>query len=70
MIDTRLLDILVCPLTKASLTYNRETDELWCAASGLAYAVKDGIPVMLSDQARELTQAERESLRRRLGSRP
>ena len=65
MIDTRLLDILVCPVTKASLTYNRETEELWCAASGLAYAVKDGIPVMLSDQARELTSAERESLRRR-----
>lgn len=70
MIDTRLLDILVCPVTKASLTYNRETDELWCAASGLAYAVKDGIPVMLSDQARELTPAERESLRQRSESRP
>lgn len=70
MIDTRLLDILVCPVTKASLTYNRETDELWCAASGLAYAVKDGIPVMLSDQARELTPAERESLRRRSESKP
>ena len=65
MIDTRLLDILVCPVSKASLTYNRETEELWCAASGLAYAVKDGIPVMLSDEARELTPAERESLRRR-----
>ena len=70
MIDTRLLDILVCPVTKASLTYNRETDELWCAASGLAYAVKDGIPVMLSDQARELTHAERESLRQRSESKP
>lgn len=70
MIDTRLLDILVCPVTKASLTYNRETDELWCAASGLAYPVKDGIPVMLSDEARELTPAERESLRQRAESRP
>lgn len=70
MIDARLLDILVCPVTKASLTYNRETDELWCAASGLAYAVKDGIPVMLSDQARELTQPERESLRRRAEGKP
>ena len=70
MIDTRLLGILVCPVTKASLTYNRETDELWCGASGLAYAVKDGIPVMLSDQARELTGAERESLRRRSESKP
>ena len=70
MIDTRLLDILVCPVTKASLTYNRETDELWCAASGLAYPVKDGIPVMLSDEARELNPTERESLRRRTESRP
>ena len=70
MIDARLLDILVCPVTKGSLTYNRETDELWCAASGLAYAVKDGIPVMLSDQARELTQPERESLRRRAEGKP
>ena len=70
MIDTRLLDILVCPVSKASLTYNRETEELWCAASGLAYAVKDGIPVMLSDEARDLTAAERESLRRRSESTP
>jgi len=70
LIDTRLLDILVCPVTKAPLTYNRETDELWCAASGLAYGVEDGIPVMLSDQARELTHDERESLRRRSESRP
>ncbi len=59
MIDPQLLDILVCPVTKASLTYNRDTDELWCSASGLAYAVKDGIPIMLSDEARELTNAER-----------
>ena len=70
MIDRRLLDILVCPLTKASLTYHGETDELWCAASGLAYAVEDGIPVMLTHQARELTEAERESLRRRSKGRP
>ena len=62
MIDKRLLDILVCPVTKASLTYNRATDELWCRASGLAYAVKDGVPVMLADKARELTSAERQSL--------
>ena len=70
MIDPRLLAILVCPVTKASLDYNRETDELWCAASGLAYAVKDGIPVMLADEARELTSAERESLRARRKGRP
>ncbi len=62
MIDPKLLDILVCPLTKASLVYHAETDELWCAQSGLAYAIEDGIPVMLSEQARQLTPEERESL--------
>ena len=70
MIDPQLLDILVCPVTKASLTYNRDTDELWCRASGLAYAVKDGIPIMLSDEARELTNAERESMSQRRGAKP
>ena len=62
MIDPKLLDILVCPLSKAPLKYNPETDELWCAQSGLAYAIEDGIPIMLSDDARELTAEERESL--------
>ena len=70
MIDAHLLDILVCPVTKGALTYNRDTDELWCAASGLAYAVKDGIPVMLSDQARQLSSAERESLAARTAPTP
>ena len=70
MIDPQLLDILVCPVTKAALTYNRDTDELWCRASGLAYAVKDGIPIMLSDEARELTNAERESMSQRRGAKP
>ena len=70
MIDPQLLDILVCPVTKASLTYNRDTDELWCRASGLAYAVKDGIPIMLSDEARELTNAERESMSQHRGAKP
>ena len=63
MIDPKLLRILVCPLTKGELVYRPETDELWCAQSGLAYAIEDGIPVMLSDQARELTPEERESIR-------
>lgn len=70
MIDPQLLDILVCPVTKASLTYNRDADELWCSASGLAYAVKDGIPIMLSDEARELTNAERESMAQLRGAKP
>lgn len=63
MIDPKLLAILVCPLTKAPLTYHRETEELWCAESGLAYPIQDDIPVMLADEARPLTEEERDSLR-------
>lgn len=62
MIDPKLLEILVCPLSKAPLKYNAETNELWCAQSGLAYAIEDDIPIMLSDEARALTPQERESL--------
>ena len=63
MIDPKLLAILVCPVTKGPLTYRAETEELWCAASGLAYPIQDDIPVMLQDEARELTDEERDSLR-------
>ena len=63
MIDPNLLAILVCPLSKGPLVYKRERDELWCAESGLAYAIRDDIPVMLSDQARPLTEAELETMR-------
>ena len=64
MIDPRLLEVLVCPVSRAPVTYRRETNELWCAASRLAYPVRDGVPVMLSDQARPLTEEEAASLRR------
>ena len=62
-IDSKLLELLVCPVTKASLTYRRDVGELWCRASGLAYPIRDGIPVMLEDEARQRTQVEREGLR-------
>lgn len=62
-LDSKLLELLVCPVTKASLTYHRETEELWCRASGLAYPIRDGIPVMLEEEARQLTDSERESLK-------
>jgi uncharacterized protein YbaR (Trm112 family) len=62
-IEPRLLDILVCPITKASLVYRKETEELWCRASGLAYPIRDGIPVMLEDEARVLSDAERAAIR-------
>ena len=62
-LDSKLLELLVCPVSKASLTYRKDVDELWCRASGLAFPVRDGIPVMLESEARELTAEERESLR-------
>jgi uncharacterized protein len=61
-VDPKLLEILVCPVTKTSLVYQRERDELWCRASGLAYPIRDGIPVMLEEEARPLTDEERASL--------
>jgi len=61
--DTKLLDILVCPVSKAPLVYRRENDELWCPASALAYPIRDGIPVLLADEARELAKEEIDSLR-------
>ncbi len=59
MIDKKLLSILVCPVTKAPLEYDREKEELVCKASGLAYPVRDGIPVMLESEARQLTADEK-----------
>ncbi|HEY0974285.1 MAG TPA: Trm112 family protein [Solimonas sp.] len=56
--DKRLLDILVCPVTKAPLEWRAERQELWCKASRLAYPVRDGIPVMLEEEARALTEEE------------
>ena len=57
--DKQLLSILVCPVTKAPLKYDRENQELVCKASGLAYPVRDGIPVMLESEARQLTADEK-----------
>ena len=59
MLDPKLLNILVCPVSKAPLLYNEETRELLCKASGLAYPVRDGIPVMLAEEARALTADEK-----------
>jgi uncharacterized protein YbaR (Trm112 family) len=52
-VDARLLEILVCPICKAQLTYDRAAQELICHADKLAYPVRDGIPVMLVDEARQ-----------------
>ncbi len=61
-IDPRLLEILVCPLTKGPLTYDRAKQELVSAQAGLAYPVRDGIPIMLIDEARPLGDAEKAAL--------
>ncbi len=53
-VDPRLLEILVCPLTKGPLTYDRARNELVSAKAGLAYPIRDGIPIMLADEARLL----------------
>lgn len=59
MIDPKLLDLLVCPLTKSKLDYNETTNELWSSEAGLAYPVRDGIPVMVVSEARELSDKEK-----------
>jgi uncharacterized protein YbaR (Trm112 family) len=53
-IDPRLLEILVCPLTKGHLEYDRTANELISRKAGLAYPVRDGIPIMLPEEARKL----------------
>ncbi|PWC26403.1 hypothetical protein CR165_23355 [Pseudoroseomonas aestuarii] len=53
-IDPRLLEILVCPVTKGPLRYDRERGELVSEQAGLAYPIRDGIPIMLPDEARRL----------------
>jgi uncharacterized protein len=54
-VDPSLLEIMVCPLTKMPLHYDRERQELISRAARLAYPIRDGIPIMLPDEARELT---------------
>ena len=53
-LDPKLLEILVCPLTKTSLKYDKEKQELISDKAKLAYPIRDGIPVMLTDEARKL----------------
>lgn len=57
--DKKLLDILVCPVSKAPVEWDKENSELVCRSSGLAYPIRDGIPVMLETEARTLTAEER-----------
>ena len=54
MIDLKLLDILVCPVTRTALRYDESAQELISEAAGLAYPIREGVPVMLPDEARRL----------------
>ncbi len=57
-VDSKLLEILVCPLTKGPLRYDEANQELVSEKAGLAYPIRDGIPIMLVDEARELNPDE------------
>jgi len=57
-IDPKLLEILVCPLSKSPLRYDRDAQELISDQAGLAYPIRDGIPIMLVDEARQIDQAK------------
>jgi len=57
-VDPKLLEILVCPLAKVPLRYDQKAQELISDQAGLAYPIRDGIPIMLLDEARELDDSE------------
>jgi uncharacterized protein YbaR (Trm112 family) len=60
--DAKLLEILVCPVTKGPLVYDRERQELVSRTARLAYPIRDGIPVLLEDEARKLSPDEIEAM--------
>jgi uncharacterized protein YbaR (Trm112 family) len=62
--DTKLLEMLVCPVTKGPLIYDRDNQELISKTARLAYPIRDGIPVMLEEEARKLTPEECEELQK------
>jgi uncharacterized protein YbaR (Trm112 family) len=70
-VDPKLLDLLVCPLTKGPLRYDRERQELVSEQAGLAYPIRDGIPIMLVDEARPVDEDDAipEAVRPRPGER-
>ncbi len=58
VVDPKLLEILVCPVTRGPLVYDREAQELVSESAGLAYPIRDGIPIMLPEEARPLDEDE------------
>lgn len=65
--DASLLEILVCPVSKTKLQFDKENQELISTAANLAYPVRDGIPILLEDEARQLTAEEVEKFRTKKG---
>ena len=63
--DTKLLELLVCPVTKGPLDVQRELQELWSRSARLAYPIRNGIPILLENEARTLSDEELESLKPR-----
>lgn len=61
--DPKLLEILICPVTRTMLRYDSDRQELISRAAGLAYPIRDGVPVMLPGEARELTDEERDAIK-------
>jgi uncharacterized protein YbaR (Trm112 family) len=61
-VDAKLLEMLVCPVSKARLHYKADKQELWCMVSRLAYPIRDDFPVMLEAEARTLSEEEWASL--------
>lgn len=60
ILNKQLLEVLVCPESGGALEISPKKDELWCRASGLAYPIDNGIPVMLADKARKLSEEEKQ----------
>ena len=63
--DTKLLELLVCPVTKGPLDLQRDLQELWSRSARLAYPIRNGIPILLENEARTLSDEELESLKPR-----
>jgi uncharacterized protein YbaR (Trm112 family) len=63
--DTKLLELLVCPVTKGPLDLQREAQELWSRSARMAYPIRNGIPILLENEARTLSDDELESLKPR-----
>ena len=61
--DPKLLEILVCPVSKTKLIFDKKSQELISTAANLAYPVRDGIPILLEDEARQITAEEAETYR-------